>query len=668
MRAVFLAVVALAALGCTEPQPVDTTAWSFPTLDTGPHLLRPDEPDWPDLPRDTGVPTDAICSGNLLTDGGFEHDVLLESGWMQQGEVYFSAQRVADNVVNGDFAARITNNLEGEVALSQTVPVDPSVVYEYTAWVAWEAVHPLGPVGLQVAFLDRDLNLLYSTDLPTHAYDREFGFDFPPRLKLRSPAQAAFAAVRLRLGGRGSLWVDDVCFRPAPTGDFTGIIHHDGEPLPGARVTLAFEHWGAPYEAFSDFTGRYVLRDVPVAQPNYVLIAGKPGYRSRSQGHLLPIEGEQVEVDFELVPGDDPTDLLEVRFATLDVYTRGGLTRIHKYAEIPDDPSEYPDHVRIHLGHGEYLDTSEPTIQQLAEEILASVPERDRENTREVAWAVYEWLAKNIEYEAIYTEPEGPLLDYPWVDHTSTVLSSTPDGWGWGSSILDAYLEPEEILEHRSGICAEISSLAVVLLRNLDIPARTSQGTMELWYQLPDGSESGWVELMPSHGRSTWRTQGVLGAGFEMTRIPIASVHADPIQQATWDFENGGFWRENHPWEVYWQYDDLGHSQALEALEALTAIGRTPEPGGAAYTEDASYRANFRRMEFQLIDFVDQQELTLSFPFSTDSPFHATTGEYAYWVNLPDTVVGVEITEDFDATGETSIKQAHITLDLSSVL
>ncbi len=665
-------LAALVALGCTEPQQGGPADWgSLVDLDSGDADTGRGVAtlsDRPALPRDTGEPVDPVCAGNLLTDGGFELDRLVDAGWVEQGDVPFYAGLVPDMVVSGAQSALLTTEHDGEVALIQTVPVQPGVVYEYTGWLALDGVSPLGPAGLWVSFSAEDGQLLSSSELPDHSQSREFGLDFPSRLKLRAPDDAATASVRLQLGGAGSLWVDDVCFRPAPVGDFTGVVHADGEPLPGARVHLVFEHWGESYRTFTDDHGRYLLPDVPVALPRYVLVASKPGYRSRSQGHLHPVPGEPVEVDFELTTGKDPTDVVELRFVTLDVYQRDGLTRIHKYAEIPQDPGDYPESVQVHLGSGAFLDTTEPSVQALAAEILASLPERDRRNTREVAWAVYVWLAKHIEYESLYTDPTGPMLETAWADYTTSILSSSPDGWGWGRSINDSYLEPEELLNHRSGICAEIASLAVVLLRNMGVPARTSQGTMELWYQLADGSEAGWVELRPSHARASWRRTGSLGSGFELTRIAIASVHADPVQQATWSSDNGGFWRESHPWEVYWPYDTDGLREAEYALLQMADDGFTFDAGGPPCAQGICYRANYRLMKFQLMDFVEQQELTLSFPFSTASEYFQSTGDYAYWINLPETVKGVEITKDFDPTGETTIKQVHITLDLSSVL
>ena len=50
-------------------------------------------------------------------------------------------------------------------------------------------------------------------------------------------------------------------------------------------------------------------------------------------------------------------------------------------------------------------------MQALAAVIYESVAPEQRSNTRDVAWAVYEWVSRHITHDAVFGSPDLPYRD-----------------------------------------------------------------------------------------------------------------------------------------------------------------------------------------------------------------------------------------------------------------
>jgi len=298
---------------------------------------------------------------NLVRNPGFETGDTTPEGWRTFPRSAEGIRYVWDDAQrhSGRRSACVEGTGRQFGMWQQIVEVEPGRVYVFAAQVAFEDIAPPGQCCLQLVFRNANNDVLRMDWWPRHAGTREFALDFPAPLKVRAPDDAARVEVNLFLQGTGRAWFDDVFFGPAPTGQIVGRVTCKNQPVAGARVHVWGSPWGKACEAFTDADGKYVLNDIPVAFPRYVLLASKSGYRSRPAGLVEVKDGGSTPVDFALEPGSDPDDL-RVKFGTLTLqkFVRGAF--IPEDATIPADASGYPEAVRPYLRTDEFIQSDHP--------------------------------------------------------------------------------------------------------------------------------------------------------------------------------------------------------------------------------------------------------------------------------------------------------------------
>jgi len=640
-------------------------------------------------------------ASNLLQNPGFEAGGAAPEGWTTfspspQGMTYAvdDARRHS-----GRRSARVEGAGSGTGMWQQVVVVRPGRVYVFTGYVAFENISPQGACCLQLVFRDAAGRILQFVYLPSHTGTRDFALDFPPKLKVRAPAEAARAEVNLFLRGRGKAWFDDVLFAPAPAGSISGTVTCQGQPVEGARVFVWGDPWGTTCEAFSDAGGRYRLPDIPVAFPRYVLLAGKEGYRTGPVGDVEVEDGGDTGVDFELRPGDDPDDL-RVKFGTLAFRRFVPPAAIPDGAVIPPDADGYPEAIRPYLTPDAYIRSDHPDVIAKARQLAATLPAEDRTDTANVAWVVYEWVSRRIDHGGVFADRSRGGLRQPYRDVTSGIWQTiSGEGWCWGKSFLDWCYQPHELLEVESGICVEHAWLVSAMLRSLNVPARSAVGSLELWAQ--DGEGDGtWVHMSTTGGRTNFRERGVLGPGFGGGAPEDRySVLSRPVLHEDWNAQNKGLWRERHPWGERYEGTPAGHEQAKADLDRFAATGEAPRarpphrrgaaPGRRAPRPRAdreqephdlaaqrpprrqrpadSYQTHYSDVTINLFNMGDQRTLDVRFPMTTEPPGESLEADNAYWTNHPECVRRTWVERISNPPVEGTERWFHVEFDLTSM-
>ncbi|MBI5481321.1 MAG: hypothetical protein HY906_20855, partial [Deltaproteobacteria bacterium] len=446
-----------------------------------------------------------------------------------------------------------------------------------------------------------------------------------------------------------------------------------GAPLGGALVDVWIEPWGAPLEAFTDEAGRYVIKDVPVASPRYLLLASQAGYRTSPVGAVGVASCTATSVDFELTPGSDPLDDLRVKFGSTARVIDLAQPEFPPDAVIPADPTGYPDAVRPFLAPDEYVESEHPAVAALAAEILESVLPEERSSSRAVAWAVYSWVARNVEHDGVYQGADAPgriitVLD-DFKDVTSGIWQTvTGEGWSWGRSFYDWGYRPSETLRERGVICAEHAWLVAALLRHLRVPARAAVGYNQFWVQRP-GGEGFWAYLSTTAGRGAYRTHGELGPGFGSRNWPpFYSVRPRPLLHEDWNFEQPGMWRELHPFEE--AYDDTpeGLTRAVADLASFAATGEAPQGTPPASPPPSHIMIHHADLTLSLLSVGEQRVLDVRFPLISESPTHTLLGHEAYWTNHPECVIRTWVEEIANPPVEGVERWFHIEFDVTSLV
>lgn len=648
----------------------------------------------------------ASATENLLRNPGFEEGQVKPEGWHVFPGNRVGIAYVVDDTTSctGRRSARIDNRGGAFGMWQQVVDVQPGRVYELTGQVAFREVVPTARCNLQLVFRNSRNRILEFIDYPGHTGTREFALDFPQKLKVRAPDGAAHVEVNLFLAGRGTAWFDDIHFGAAPTGDIAGRVTGDGRPLADARVFIWKEPWGKPCETRTDSQGRYRLADVPVTMPRYIVIAAKAGYRTRPAGNVAVKENTTTSVDFDLISGADPDDL-RVKFGSLSLVKLVPGARIPDGAVIPDEATDYPEHVRPYLEPDEYIQSDHPEVIARAEEIVASLPVEDRGDTRKVVWALYAWISRHIDHDGVFSVPvRGVGLNSPFRDVTSGIWQTiAPDGWSWGRSFYDWCYRPNELLAVEGGICVEHAWLMAAMCRALNIPARAAVGSMEYWAQ--SSTEDGvWVHGSTTGDRTSFRERGKLGPGFEgsppETRF---SVLSRPILHEDWNAQNEGLWRERHPWRESYDGSPEGLAQARADHQRFAETGEAPHAksprraqgrggaprerldrqgsqGDAAALRDLATQRQRPRIQgdrcqihysdvtISLLTMDSQRTLDVRFPMSSDPDGTANEPEHAYWTNHPECVrrTWVEIVSNPPAQGQE--RWFHVEFDLAGLL
>jgi len=563
----------------------------------------------------------------------------------------------------GIHSVRIERTSLGVGMWQQRVGVTPGTVYELTGYVAFENIAPAGECRLQAVFKEHDGDVIEIVDLPGHDGSRGFEFDYPARLKFRAPPNSVQAEINCLLDGPGTAWFDDVFFGPAPVGNIAGRVTDCGTGIEGVHVYLHGRPWGGDYNDVTDANGSYLIEDVPVSFPRYILLAEKPGYKTKPVGDLNITQARVTTADIEIRQGSDPLDDLNVRFGFLELNYAEEPCDVPKDAIIPSDANGYPAGVRTYLESDSYITSDNPIIVSLANHILLDVPGPNRSNTYEVAWAVYEWIARNINHDAVFGGGTQPYYDVTSGSYQTIGLG----GWGWGRNFYDWAYKPVELLQAGCGICVEHWWLTSALLRALNIPARARIGSAEFWVQKP-GYYGYWVGIATNIGSNDYREHGSLGSGFGRMVSPTSySVTSEPLLHEDWYMKDKCLWHEKHPWLVSYEDTNDGLNQALDDLNFFANTGYTgavtsPPP------EYDRYCIHYRDITVNLYNIGFQRTLDVRFPMVVESPYHHDMNEYAYWTNHPECVKRTWIQEVTNPPTAGVARWYHIEFDLTGLL
>lgn len=616
------------------------------------------------------VPAVQADPANLLQNAGAEDGAAGPDVWrslaLSPADVAFSWEKTVVNSGRRSLGIEVSKPSIG--MWQQTVPVVPGQLYLLTGNVAFQGVALPESCRLQIVFRDAVGIFLNLTDFPGHSGTRWFALDFPAKLKVRAPQDAAFAEINCILASTGRAWFDDLFFGPAPAGRIVGTVSSAGTPLPWAHVFIWGDPWGRRMEAVTGPDGLYAIEDVPAAFPRYMLLAEAQGRRTQAQGRIEVKENDSVQVDFDLPVGSNPKDDLRVKFGMLESTSFAPPPSVPADAVIAHDASGYPDAVGAYLQADECIQSDHPDIVRQAEKILQSLPSGSRRNTRAIAWAVYEWIAKNIEHDGVFFNTENGLKQ-PFKDVTSGMWQSTDeDGWGFGRSMYDWAYKPHELLQTKNGICIEQAWLAAALLRALNIPARSSVGAVEFWAQ-DRNSNGAWIGMGPNAGRTSYRKTGSIEQGFENTMTQARfSALSRPVLQADWDAWRGGLWRERHPWGASYAGDAAGYAQALADLAEFAETGEAPAGTPVApssHPPEKSYEIHYSDITINLYNMTEQRFLDVRFPLVMNSDAHSATGDYRYWTNHPEAVLATWIEDISNPPVLETEHWFHIAFDLS---
>lgn len=629
--------------------------------------------------------------GNLLQNPGFERGAAAPAGWttfsppdrgMSQGITYALDDTRCHS---GKRSVSVESASGGTGMWQQVVDVEPGRVYVFTGYVAFERVSPQGGCCLQLVFRDAGNEILKFVYFPSHTDSRQFAFDFPPKLKVRAPDDAALVEVNLFLRGTGKAWFDDLYFGLAPTGVISGTVTCRSKPVERARVFVWGDPWDKTCDAFTDPQGQYRLAGIPVAFPRYVLLAAKDAYRTRAAGDVEVKEGGNTTVDFELQPGRDPDDL-RVKFGTLSLRKFVPPARIPDGATIPTDAASYPEAIRPYLKPDEYIQSDHPDVMGQARELVETLPVEDRTDTRKASWVLYEWVSRHIDHGGVFAAPPGGLRQ-PYRDVTSGIWQTIgTEGWCWGKSFLDWCYRPNELLKVESGICVEHAWLVSAMLRSLNIPARASVGSLEFWAQ--DTAENGaWIHMSTTGGRTNFRERGLLGPGFEGGAPEDRfSVLSRPILHEDWNAQNKGLWRERHPWAEWYEDTEAGYRQATAHLAQFATTGEAPRARPLRVNREQEqrnlsiqrqepqqrpadrYQIHYSDVTINLFNIGDQRTLDVRFPLVTDSAGESTQAKNAYWTNHPKCARRTWVERITNPPVEGTERWFHIEFDLTALV
>lgn len=580
----------------------------------------------------------------------------------------------------------------------QIVDVEPGRVYELKGYVAFEDVARQAECSLQLVFRNAGNRVVQMVTWPSHTGTREFALDFPYALKVRAPKDAAKAEVNLFLRREGKVWLDDVTFAPAPTGEIAGTVTCDGKPLENARVFIWGKPWDKPCETVTDTNGGYKLADIPVAFPRYILLAEKEGFRMRPVGDIEVKEGKCTAVDFRLEPGKNPDDL-RVKFGSMTLRAMAPGPKIPRGATIPDDPTGYPEKVRPYLQPDEYIQSDHPDVIAKAKELVEALPPEDRKDTRKVAWALHEWISKNIDHDGVFSVARRGGMNQPFRDVTSGIWQTISGrGWCWGKSFLDWGYRPHELLKVNCGICVEHSWLFAAMCRSLNIPARTAVGSHEFYAQCTK-DDGVWIHGGTTGGRTNYRERGVLNVSFEGGPAEDRfAVLSRPVLHEDWNAEHKGLWRERHPWREQYDGTPEGKEKALADLETFANTGEAPRTNArpsrreprrprqgrtdrAQEHEDMATQRRARRrgpsdaylihysdVTINLLTMDEQRILDVRFPMVTATNDGKPEAVSRHWTNHPECVKRTWVEEIKNPPAEGVERWFHIEFDLALLL
>ncbi len=624
---------------------------------------------------------------NLLGNPGFEEGTTEPDSWTKFPSSFPGVTYKWDKTTsyNGTHSVCIKSSGSGFGMWRQVVPISGGKVYVLSGYVKFEHIRPPGYCNLQVVIRNKDGEIIKFVDFPSHTGRREFAYDFPRELKIQAPLGAVEAEVNLFLKGPGKAWFDDIFFGLASVGNISGTVTSNGLPLQGAHVVIWDGSEDHLYKATTDKIGNYIIKNVPVAFPRYILLASKDGYKTKPAGDIGIKASDTVTVNFELKSGKDPVDDLRVKFGTM-THVRNILSPPMPY-DAKIDPDSYPKSVKPYLLPDEFSQSNHPAVKKLADQILKSLPPGKRNNAYDVAYAVYIWVSKNIEHDGIYASGAGagPRADPEedriisvnenFKDITSGIWQGvTGEGWCWGHNFYDWAYKSSETLAERGAICAEHAWLDVALLRALGIPARAILGANQFWFQPPSG-EGRWFIMSTTAGRTGYRERGSLEGGFGIgfgtdchpwpDFFPVADR---PLLHEDWQMKNKCMWRERHPYVELYEETSSGFEQAIGDLEHFKLTGNSIHRTPLSPNINFNYLMYYADITINLFNIGDQRILDVRFPFVSESKTHTYAGHEAYWTNHPECVTRTWIEEVTNPPVEGRERWFHIEFNLTSLL
>ena len=573
----------------------------------------------------------------------------------------------------GSYSAKIECADANNVGMwQQVVPVTEGTVYTLIGYISFADFDKPGECHFQVAFRDASHQIIQFVDLPDHHGNRNFAVDLPYNLKFRAPGGAVEAEVNCYLKGPGTAWFDDVFFGPAAIGNIAGTVTSGGQPIENVHVFMNGEPWNKVCEDYTDQFGDYLIEDMPVAFPRYVMLAEKNGYKTKAAGRVdVPFNGT-VTVNFDLDDGSDPYDVnnLQVKYGCLELSESAPSIQVPTDAVIPADANGYPAKVREFLKSDRCITPDNLEVMELGEYIINGMDTEDTNNTHKVAWAVYEWIAKNINHNGgVFGDMSAPYTDVT----SGRWQGLSADGWCWGENFYDWGYKPAESLDVKNVICVEHSWLASAILRYLNIPARARVGAAQFWVQKP-GEYGYWVGMSTPGGSNNYRINGTLGAGFGGAKpLPsYFSVISEPFLQEDWTWQNEGLRKETHPWTESYPATQDGLEQANADMNEMEATGNAPHGPGAGGPGNDRYMISYSHITLGLYNIGTQRILDTRFPIVSESEYHhlepSPDGRKAWWTNHPECVTHTYIEEITNPPTEGTQRWFHIVFDLTDML
>ena len=587
-----------------------------------------------------GIANNLRGNSNLLKNPGFENDTdndNMPDYWnvfppSPPGVIYSWDSMVSHT---GAHSVCIESTNTGMAMWQQIVSVMGGTFYTFAGYCKLKNVVSPNGCKFQLVWRDSANNIISSFDLPGHTNTIDWIYDNPHEVFLLSPIDAVKVEVNCILENHGKVWFDDIYFGLTPVGNISGIVTCGGSPVEDARVYVLGVPHGIKYEAWTDVNGYYILHNVPVASPRYILVASKSSYMDTQKGDIMVFQGEKT-VDFEMYKGSNfPDRELTVKFVQFVKQEESPLVNVSLDAVI--DPSLYPASIQPYLLPSEYLESNDDTIIHIANQILATIAPENRTNLSQVAYAVYLWIIKNIEYD-VYD-----LYSYDATSGSWQTISG--EAWSWGHNFTDWLYTATEILEQRRGICIEHSRLPAAILRALNIPARPVVGYgTQYWVQLPSG-EGYWAYMSTVKGRSAYRMKGDIWAGFRETRAgehKIWRVDQHPPVHSDWCTKNKCAWRETHPWSNRYKNSSSGYNQAVADLQLFEETGNLPRR--PSVSSGSCYTLDYADFTLNLTNIGSQKIFRTRFPIIIDTEYthHLTQ---AYWTDHPECVTQTWIEE-----------------------
>lgn len=417
------------------------------------------------------------------------------------------------------------------------------------------------------------------------------------------------------------------------------VLDEKGAPVPGADVMV----FGSPLGAVTDPEGRFFIRDVPVTSARYILQARKRGYLDGWAGRAggTPDRPDEAVIMLETLTPDKAyrAETLVVKVARL-VEIKQALEPAAPLEAAFMDMAAYPAEVQPYLKPGAGIDSEQRDVKEVAQGILASVPEHDRLRTAVVARAVYAWLARNIENDVMEQFPADPTCA-----HWQLTFGA------WGRSHDDWRRKPSEVLAARRAWSSEREALAAALLRALSIPARpawTGQSAVcQWWVQLPAGNGY-WANMDTSAGREQFRRTGRLEerlAAVGDERIAQYGVDERAGAHVSWNAQRPTLWVEDFGQLGVAGHDERGLRGARDLMTAFEKEGVMPRvhkldglpPQRRAVS---GYEIAAHGIVLSLAGLGAQRELTVRFPLYVTNQFRETL-DMKHWTNHPDWVKAV---------------------------